>query len=170
MTRPKLYLSIRWKILITIIVIMTVSNVILTIFFTRSQRNLLNNELDKRIELYKQSLISKGQNYVANQGLQIENGISAFNWSGVVEMSEESVENNKDIAYAILQDQDGLVAVHTAKPGLLQTVLTDERSKHVTTIDHGDVYEFEENNSPFIEIAKPIRIGDHKWGFFRTIF
>jgi len=121
--------SIKWK-LITIITVLMVSLVVALSYLQISlQKRILEDELNNRIELMKANLIERGKSFIINLSQQVENDIASFNFSGVVEAVKDSVENNRAIKYAILTDSFGKAFIHTLKPELAQTELTEARDR-----------------------------------------
>lgn len=171
---PRDVASVKWSIkskLIAIITVLIVSVVgILSHIQVSSQKRILEHALDTRIELMRENLIERGKSYNIRLSQQVENDIAAFNFSGVVEAIQDSVETNQEIKYAILMDSTGRAIVHTQKPDLIQTELKGERDQEILRIDDLTVKSFEEDNQAVIEIAKPIQISTEPWGVLRLVY
>ncbi len=150
--------------------LMTSLLIILTYSQILSQKQLMEDELDKRIALMKENLAERGKNFTANLSRQAEKDIASFNFSGLAENIKVSIENHQEAKYAILTDASGTVFVHTLNPELARTQLTGERDKEVIGKKIITVTEYKEGNESVIEVAVPVQISTEPWGVLRMIF
>jgi signal transduction histidine kinase/DNA-binding response OmpR family regulator len=160
--------SIKWKLIILIMILMTALVTILTYTQISFQQDMLEEELSKRIQLLKENLIERGKSLIANLSLQVENNIASFNFSGAIEAVRERVENNKEIKYAVLMDSSGVVLTHTLKSDLAGE-LTDRdilamKQRKMT------ISEYKEADETVIEIVHTIQISTAPWGVLRLIY
>jgi|GEM_PF-1676804 len=162
--------SIKWKLMFLMTVLMVGLVAILTYMQISSQNRLLKSELDKRIEIMKENLIERGKTFISNLSRQVENDIAGFNFSGATESVKDRVEHTGEIKYAILTDRSGVAFVHTLKPELLQSRLTDGRTENALKYKEKTVTEHKEGNESVIEISDPVQISTEPWGVLRLIY
>jgi sensor histidine kinase regulating citrate/malate metabolism len=110
--------SIKWKLMAVITVLIVCLVAILSYIQISMQKRMLERALNNRIELMKANLIERGKSFITNLSQQAENDIAVYNFSGIMEAIKESVENNREIKYAILMDSSGTAFIHTQKPDL----------------------------------------------------
>jgi len=162
--------GIKWK-LMSMMTLLTVSLlVIVTSFQISSQKKLMENELNKRIDLMKANLIERGKNIITNLSRQVEKDIAAFNFSGVMESVRQGVENNKEAKYAVLINSSGIVFLHTLNPDLARTEATEPKDKEAVACTGMAVKEHKEGDESVIEIVNPVQISTMPWGVLRLIF
>ncbi len=162
--------SIRWKLMITVTVLMIALLTMLTYSHIVSQKTVMEEGLDKRISLMKENLIERGKNFAKTLTGQVEKDIASFNFSGVTESVSNSVKSYKEIRYAILTDLSNTVFVHTLHPNLLRTQLSGERDKIAVTLKEITSAEHKEDSQTIIEIIHPVQISVNQWGVLRVIF
>ena len=105
--------SIQWKLLLTMIGFVVVLVASLTFVQIRAQERILEKELERRIALMKQNLSDRGKTLSDNLGRQAENDIASFNLSYVTELIKKVVNEDKELAYAILMASDCTAYIHT---------------------------------------------------------
>ncbi|MBF0225680.1 MAG: response regulator [Desulfobacterales bacterium] len=162
--------SIKWKLAFAITFLTVSLAVILTYTQISLQKKLLNNELDKRIELLKSNLVERGKSFIINLTGQIENDIASFNLSRVIEIINDSVKNNKEIKYVILLSSSGRVYVHTSRPDLINKTLNSKIDLIALSKENLDVFSYTENNEPVIEVVNPIKVSTEPWGIIRIVY
>jgi len=162
--------SIKWKLVVIITVLMVSLVAALSYIQISSQKRVLERELNNKIKLMKENRIERGKSFIINLSQQVENDIAAFNFSGVMETIKDSVENNREIKYAILMDSSGRVFIHTLNPDLAQTELTDVRDRKTLSQKELAVMTYWEGNEPVVEIVKPVQISTEPWGVLRLIY
>jgi len=162
--------SIKWK-LMAIMAILIVSLVALLSYNQiSSQRKILEDELNNRIALMKANLMERGKSSIISLSQQVENDIASFNFSGIVEAMNDSVENNPEIKYAVMVDSSGMAHVHTQKPNLAQTELLNERDRIALSQEKLTTLTYQEDDESVIEIVNPLQISTNPWGVLRLIY
>ncbi len=162
--------SIKWKLMLMMTVLIVGLMIILTSIQISSQKAVLEGELQKRIALMRANLIERGKSFILTLAQQVENDIAAFNFSGVIQAVNDSIEYHREIKYAILVDQAGMVYVHTLHPELMQRVLDTERSRIASEQHTISVLEYSEEDGTVIEIVNPIQISTTSWGILRLVY
>jgi methyl-accepting chemotaxis protein len=162
--------SIKWRLAGTVTLLIILLLLMLTYLNIASQRNVMKEELDKRIALIKENLIERGKNFAKSLTGQVEKDIASFNFSGVTESVSNSVKGYAEVRYAILTDLSNTVFVHTLHPDLLRTQLSSERDKAAVKIREVTVIEYKEDDQSVIEIIYPIQISVEQWGVMRVVF
>jgi PAS domain S-box-containing protein len=153
---------------ITVLIVCLVA--ILSYIQISMQKRMLERALNNRIELMKANLIERGKSFITNLSQQAENDIAVYNFSGIMEAIKESVENNREIKYAILMDSSGTAFIHTQKPDLAQTGLTGERDRKALSQKNVAAMSYKEGDESVIEIVKPVQISTEPWGVLRLIY
>ena len=162
--------SLKWRLVVIITVLMVSLVAALSYIQISSQKRVLERELNNKIKLMKENLTERGKSFIINLSQQVENDIAAFNFSGVMEAIRDSVENNREIKYAVLLDSSGRVFIHTQKPYLAQTELAGEREQKALSQKELAVMTYREGNEPVIEIVKPVQISTEPWGVLRLVY
>lgn len=160
-------IRLRLSLILSLLVLLLVA--ILTFVQITSQKKILENEMTKRVELMKENLIERSKNTITTLAGQVENDIAAFDFSGMMENIRSAVVNNNEIKYGVLTDASGMVFSHTKNPELVQTIQANDRNRWALSRSHLSVREYEED-SPVIEIVKPVQISTHPWGVLRLIY
>ncbi|MBF0101921.1 MAG: response regulator [Desulfobacterales bacterium] len=163
-------LGIKGKLIIAMTFLIGGMAVILTYTQVTIQKNLLQKELSKRIEVLRSNMIELGKSFVVNLSMQMENDVASLNLSRVIEIINNSVSNNKDIAYAILMTQNGTVYVHTLRLDLIGTVLNGKMDRIALSKKELSVLCYEDAQESVIEIVNPIRVSTKPWGVLRVIY
>ncbi len=161
--------SIRWKLTVTITLMMLSAVSLLTWMQISVQAEMMEAELQKRSVLMKEYMVEQGKGFVSNLVIQVEKDIAVFNFSGVAESVNANVKKHKDIKYAVLISSSGVVFVHTLHPEYVRTILTDQRNLTALNRNAMTVSEYEEDG-PETEITVPVQISTDPWGVLRVIY
>ncbi len=161
--------SIRWKLTFMITLLGILLIVLMTGFYLRSQKQLMEKGLKTRIELMKINLVEGGKNIVKTLSDGAEEDLAAFNFSNLMDNITSRVSADEEIRYAILMDASGKVFLHTAQPNAAQTVLKDARAEAATAASELFVSEHEKNGGE-IEIVHPLQVSTQPWGVLRVVF
>jgi len=159
--------GIKWKMVSIVMLLMVVFLFILTSLQISSQKNMLEVELSKRIELMKEKLTAKGESIITGLSRQIEKDIAGYNLSGVMENVNRSVQENKELVYAVLTNSSNIVFVHTLKPELARTQLDSPEDKAAVSVSGLTVKELKKDSSSYLEIINPVQISTEPWGVLR---
>ncbi|MDM8522840.1 response regulator [Desulfococcaceae bacterium HSG8] len=160
--------SIKWRLMIVMASLMAILVIILTYTQISSQKEMLENELNKRIRLLKENLIERGKSLIRDLSLQVENDIASFNFSGAMEAVRNRVGNNEEIKYAILMDSSGIVLTDTLRSEPFAKLT--ERDTKALNQKKIAVMEYKEGNESLIEIINPVQVGTEPWGVLRVIY
>ncbi|MCK5120805.1 MAG: HAMP domain-containing protein, partial [Methylococcales bacterium] len=159
--------SIRLKLLTTMICLVVCVLAISTYLQIASQKQIFDRELDLRITLIKEKLISRGGMLSSNLSRQIENGLATVNLSLISEVLKKIVDEDRELTYAILVDSSGRTYIHTLKPELELEILSGHK---VPEIPELIIYEHSYDGSLIIEFIVPIQISTEPWGVLRLGF
>lgn len=118
--------SIKWKLLFTMLGLIIGLLTILTLVQIYSQKEILTGELVRRIELIKDNLRKQGKTLSDNLAFQVEDALASYNLLDIFNRANKAVQENDDLKYIILADLKGIALVHTLKPELNETVLSDD--------------------------------------------
>ena len=163
-------LSIKWKLIGIMTVLIVCLTVILAYMQISSQTRMLEDALNKRITLMKENLIEQGKSLITNLSEQVENDIAGFNFSGAMEAVRSRVDNNVDLTYAILMSSAGMTLIDTRTPDTPETTELDDRSKFALEQTGIIVKEYDEAGAAVIEIIHPIQISTAPWGALRLMY
>ncbi|ASF46066.1 ATP-binding protein [Methylovulum psychrotolerans] len=167
-TRRRARNSIRWQLLTTMIGLIIGLVVTLTVIELVLQKQSLENELSKRVDLMKANLLERGSTMSNLMLTQVENDVAAFNFSHITENLHNTIKESPLLAYGILTNNDGVAFVHSSHPELQQETLTDEASRYALTQQHLAHVEYPALN--VTEFILPIHFGNKPWGVLRLGF
>ena len=167
---PPIRWSIRWKLMIIMTILIISLVAVLSYIQISMQKRMLEVELNNRIVLMKENLVERGRSFIRNLSQQLENHIASFNFSGAMELINDSVRENEEIKYAILMDSSGVAYINTYRPDLAQSKLTGIRD--VKALEQKDIaaINYEEEGESIIEMVSPIQVSTKKWGVLRLIY
>jgi len=160
--------SIKWELMAVMTFLLVSLVAILTYTQITSQKHMLENELNKRIELMRENLVERGKSFTESLSQEVENDMAAYNFSEATEEIRNRVSKSKDIKYAMLMDSSGMILVHTLKADISGIKLT-ERDRKALKYDSLTVVEYREGEETVIEIAKPIQISTKPEAVLRLI-
>ncbi|MDR4499767.1 MAG: HAMP domain-containing histidine kinase [Candidatus Scalindua sp.] len=163
-------IGIRWKLLSAMIGLIVGLLTINTIVQTMAQKNILQSELDKRIALMKDNIRVRGMTFSDHLARLTENGIASFNFSNVRRVLKKSVDDDKDLMYAILMDYSARAYIHTLKPELEDEILSDSEDLFAKSQTKATVYEYQKRDDSFMEFIVPIKVSVNPWGVLRLGF
>jgi signal transduction histidine kinase/FixJ family two-component response regulator len=162
--------SIKWKMMTIFSILMVTLVILLTYIQVTTQRQILENELQQRTILLKENLTERGFHFITNLTRQVENDIASYNFSEAVELINRAAQEDKELQTAVLMDSHGQVFVHTEKPALIQSFLTDQRDRWAASRKKLSVQEYHESDDVRVEIVHPVQISTNPWGVIRLIY
>ena len=162
--------SIRYKLLIIMVGLILALLTTMTFFHYSSQKAFFKEELNRRIELMKSSMKIRGKTLSDNLARFAENAIAAFDFFGITQTIEKSVNEEKDLVYAILMDFSGEAHIYTQNPDKLGTKLNSPADEFALKQRDFAFNEYTENDTKFLESITPVFIGDSAWGVLRLGF
>lgn len=143
---------------------------ILTFLQISSQKRILENDLLRRISLMREKLIDRGKSLSDNLARQAENGIASFNLSNVTEIINKSVDEHKEMNYAILMDYSRRAYIHTLRPELEQELLSYKEDWYAANQSKATINEYNTDNNILAEFIVPINVSTEPWGVLRLGF
>lgn len=143
---------------------------ILTFLQISSQKRILEKDLLRRISLMRENLIERGKSLSDNLARQAENGIASFNLSNVTEIISKSVDEHKEMNYAILMDYSRRAYIHTLRPELEQELLSYKEDWYAANQSKATINEYNKGNNIFVEFIVPINVSTEPWGVLRLGF
>ncbi|MDM8517759.1 methyl-accepting chemotaxis protein [Desulfobacterales bacterium HSG16] len=162
--------GIKWKLMLMLSVLLIGMMFISSYLQISSQKRLVKGELDKRVAIMKKNLIEQGKNLAAGLSEKVKQDIASYNFSGALESIKYSVESNHDISFAVLMSSSGTIFIHTMKPDLRRTRVTEKRDMEAIKATETKVSQYLETGKSFIEIITPIQISTSPWGVLRLVF
>lgn len=162
--------GIRWKLLTVMIGLIAGLLLAFTFIQIFTQKNILERELDRRVDLMKKNLIDQGKILSDNLARQTENGIASFNFSSVTEILKKTDNEYEELSYIILMDLSNTAYTHTLQPQLQQEKLTSEEDIFAANQTKSVIHEYEKDGKLFMEMIVPINIGTGQWGVLRFGF
>ncbi|MEE4354893.1 MAG: methyl-accepting chemotaxis protein [Desulfococcaceae bacterium] len=161
--------SIRWKLILPMMMLMLFFVISMTLFQISSQKKILAAELEKRIKLMQENLEEKGKYFSENLYRQVEEDIAAMNISGMVENIRKNVTQNDFVKYAVLTNGSRKIFVHTLHPDTEGKASDDTRHSAMLQQEGMLLKNRTEADESVTEIVCPIRISTEPWGILRVI-
>lgn len=143
--------------------------VLMTMVHITVQKQLLERELQTRIDLVKKNMQDRGATLATYLGRQVENDIAAFNFSSVHELLLKTVAADSDLDFAILMNKDRMALVHTS-PEYLQTKLDAAEDRFAAEQKNQTVNQYATRDTDYLEMIMPINDGNQHWGVLRLGF
>ncbi len=156
--------GIRRRLLFTMLGLLVSGVFTLTVVGLILQKQSLESELAKRVELMRANLLERGTAFSKLVENEVENDVAAFNFSHI----QEVLSHSPQLDYAILTNTEGVAFVHTRSPDLQQEKLQGEADRYAlrqTGLTHR---EYPDQNA--IEFILPIHFGAKPWGVLRLGF
>ena len=135
-----------------------------------TQKKNLTRELNTLTTLMREKLVERGKMLSDNLARQTENGIASFNLSNIAEIITRSVNEDKELGYAILMDFSRKAYIHTSKQELQQEELVDGASYFAASQEEATINEYEQDGKTFLEFVVQIYSGTNPWGVLRLGF
>ncbi len=162
--------SIRWKLISTMIGLIIGLLIMLSYIHVSTQKKNLTRELNTLTTLMREKLIERGKMLSDSLAHQTENGIASFNLSNITEIITKSVNEDKELSYAILMDYSRKAYIHTSKQELQQEELVDETAYFAASQKKATINEYEKDGKAFLEFVVQIYAGTNPWGVLRLGF
>ena len=162
--------SIRWKLISTMVGLIIGLLLTLSYIHVSTEKKNLTRELNTLTTLMRENLIERGKMLSDNLARQAENGIASFNLSNVTEIITKSVNEDRELGYAILMDFSRKAYIHTMKQELQQEELVDEASYFAASQTTATIKEYKKNGNTFLEFVVQIYAGTNPWGVLRLGF
>lgn len=143
---------------------------IFTFIVIASQKDMLEGELQNRINLIKETMIERGKTISDNLAFHVEDAIASFNFMGIIKQTDKVVKENEGLDYIILADSEGLAHIHTKNIQLQETKLNNEEDNYALKQKRATINEFEKYGIPYMEFIVPINISTELWGVLRLGF
>jgi len=160
--------SIRRQLLTAMIGLIVGLVVTLSVIEWVLQKQSLEIELSKRIELMKANLLERGSAMSNLMLAQVENDVASFNFSHITENLHSTIKESPLLSYGVLMNSDGMAVIDTLHPELQQETLTDEASRHALAQRQLTHREYPKLN--VTEFILPIHFGSQQWGVLRLGF
>ncbi|MBF0336667.1 MAG: SpoIIE family protein phosphatase [Nitrospirae bacterium] len=170
MLRDLFYHSIRWKFLAVAVGIVVSVVAIMTVIHISAQEAALKNELNTYIETMKGAMKERANDLAYSLETMIEEALVTFNISGIINQIGKSVKAGKESgepAYIILMDNSSTALIHTLKPELSQTRLTEAEDIFAITRQNKTINEFTKNDNEYMELIVPVYFASQPWGVLR---
>ena len=162
--------SIRWRLLITMVILVMAVLTTLTYMQIWSQKHILQKELTHREVLMREKTLQRGQILRDNLANQVAIEIAAFNFSLITESIHEVVKKDQDLVYGILMDVEQIAHVHTLKPKLELEILSKPADLFALSQHQPTQQTLQQNGAEIVEFITPIQISTQPWGVLRLGF
>ncbi|MES0336085.1 MAG: SpoIIE family protein phosphatase [Candidatus Magnetobacterium sp. LHC-1] len=164
------YHSIRWKFLAVAIGIVVSVVAIMTVIHISAQEAALQNEINTYIATMKGAMKERANDLASSLKTVIEEALVTFNISGIINQIDKAVKAGKESgepAYIILMDNNSTALIHTLKPELSQTRLTEAEDIFAITQHNKTIHEFTKNEHEYMELIVPVDFASQPWGVLR---
>lgn len=155
--------SIRWKLLILMITLLISIQSISTYFQINNQKKVVEQELQLRIQLLIEQLRLKGKINSVNLARQVEYGLATANLSQLSEILNKSVNEDEELAYAVLLDTTNRVYIHTLRPEYELEIIHNTEPLN-TYQYYQNVVEHQKYGFQALEFISQIQISTQPWG------
>ncbi len=162
--------SIRWKLISTMIGLIIGLLVMLSYIHVSTEKKNMARELNTLTTLMREKLVERGKMLSDSLARQTENGIASFNLSNITEIITKSVNEDKELSYAILMDFSRKAYIHTSRQELQQEELVDEAAYFAASQEKATINEYRKNGNTFLEFVVQIYTGTNPWGVLRLGF
>jgi signal transduction histidine kinase len=162
--------SIRWKLISTMIGLIIGLLLTLSYIHVSTEKKNLARELSTLTTLMRENLVDRGKMLSDSLARQTENGIASFNLSNVTEIITKSVNEDRDLSYAILMDFSRKAYIHTSMQELQQEELVDEAAYYAASQTTATINEYNKDGNTFLEFVVQIYAGTNPWGVLRLGF
>jgi len=162
--------SIRWKLISTMIGLIIGLLLTLSYIHVSTEKKNLARELSTLTTLMRENLVDRGKMLSDNLARQTENGIASFNLSNVTEIITKSVNEDRELSYAILMDFSRKAYIHTSMQELQQEELVDEAAYYAASQITATINEYNKDGNTFLEFVVQIYAGTNPWGVLRLGF
>ncbi|MBF0316858.1 MAG: HAMP domain-containing protein [Nitrospirae bacterium] len=162
--------SIRWKFLAVTLGLVVSVVAIMTVIHISVQRAALKNEFNTHIGTIKESMKERARDLAHGLASIIDEALVTFDISAVITQVKKSVETGKhsgEPAYIILMDNDSRALIHTLRPQLHQTRLTDPEDVFAIAQHQEVINEFTKDANEYMEIIVPVTLASQPWGVLR---
>ena len=162
--------SIRWKLISTMIGLIIGLLLTLSYIHVSTEKKNLARELSTLTTLMRENLVDRGKMLSDNLARLTENGIASFNLSNVTEIITKSVNEDRELSYAILMDFSRKAYIHTSMQELQQEELVDEAAYYAASQITATINEYNKDGNTFLEFVVQIYTGTNPWGVLRLGF
>jgi signal transduction histidine kinase len=162
--------SIRWKLISTMIGLIIGLLLTLSYIHVSTEKKNLARALSTLTTLMRENLIDRGKMLSDSLARQTENGIASFNLSNVTEIITKSVNEDRELSYAILMDLSRKAYIHTSMQELQQEELVDEAAYYAASQTTATINEYNKDGNTFLEFVVQIYAGTNPWGVLRLGF
>jgi signal transduction histidine kinase/DNA-binding response OmpR family regulator/HPt (histidine-containing phosphotransfer) domain-containing protein len=134
------------------------------------QKSMFEKELEKRIVLMKGRLIDSGHILSGSLLAQVKNNIASANISLVADQLKKMVQESKELHYIILMEATGKAYIHTLKPQVETSILSEKEDLFAARQKAAAVNEYVRDSKPIMEFIIPIKVSSGSWGVLRLGF
>jgi len=158
--------SIRWKLISTMIGLIIGLLLTLSYIHVSTEKKNLARELSTLTTLMRENLVDRGKMLSDNLARQTENGIASFNLSNVTEIITKSVNEDRELSYAILMDFSRKAYIHTSMQELQQEELVDEAAYYAASQITATINEYNKDGNTCANLYGYKPMGSAQAGFF----
>ncbi|MBF0538350.1 MAG: HAMP domain-containing protein, partial [Nitrospirae bacterium] len=162
--------SIRWKFLAVMVGLVVSVVAIITVIHIYAQEAALKNELNTHISTMKEAMKERARDLTDALETMVEEALVTFDISSIIKQMDKYVEAGKDSgepAYIILMGNDSTALVHTLRPELRQSRLTEKEDVFAIAQHTNTVYEFKKDENEYMEFITPVYYASQRWGVLR---
>ncbi len=160
--------GIRWRLLTTMIGLVTALVIVLSIVHTRDQHESMKRELELRISLQRDVLYQRGRAVSEELAGHVEDHLDARDLTGVSQRLVEAATNRKDVLFIALTDASGRFIVHTQQPDLVQRPGAAEPGPGEAASE--SVAERNDGAGRYLEFTRTLHVGNEYRGTLKVAF
>ena len=165
--------GIRWKLLVTMVGLIAALVAILTIGNILSETEIIERELERRVQLMRDVLVARGEGAATQLATQVGNHIAGFAFSAVSEVVTNATRLNPQLSYAIVLNTNAQALAHAGVGGALVHFdgelkqYTGEDDRFAARQTNGVARNVVVNKTEVLEVIAPILAGNERWGTLR---
>jgi hypothetical protein len=163
----KQFISIRVRLLLTLLGVVICLQASSTWLHYTTQKKQLQQQLEYRVTLIRNSLKDKGSVHIKNLARRTKESIASFDFFGITQTLRQAVNIEPELDYAILMDVSGVAYVHTKYPKLQNQVLKGAQDQFAAAVNEQTIKEYRQGNTSILEFILPIQISTEPWGVLR---
>ncbi len=162
------HFGIRWKLTVYLATLLALLGAIVTAFQIHSHKTLLVNELDRRLDLRRETWAERNQTLFDRLTEQVEQDIAAFHFSGVIAEVDRVVRRYPDIRAVAVVNAEGRVFTDSRFSVDAGGVPPLDYKPREPELQRVTVTGMDTETGRFLLLARPLQVSATPWGVIRA--
>ncbi len=159
--------GLRCKLFITFVMLIATLVLLLSLVQIINQKVIFEQEMAARLKLRREQIEDRGLRMVEKMAARLGKMVKDRQLAAIVPFVNDTVSENLDIYYIILQAGDGRALIHTLKPKMSQVFLKGDDAKFAMTCTATSIQETSKKGRDAVEFITPVKVNDAVWGILR---